>query len=67
MSRQKESAPKNGTALMMVTDGQVFVGTLLRRGRSGVETYDSDGKSLGLFPDVQSAARAIPRIDGGAQ
>jgi hypothetical protein len=37
----------------------VCIGHLFLRGRSGVEAYDANTVSLGLYPDQQSAADAL--------
>jgi hypothetical protein len=46
------------TALLAVYDGRNCVGHLLHRGKSGVEAFDADDNSLGLFP-TQAEAAAI--------
>jgi hypothetical protein len=45
--------------LMGVYEGQACIEFLLRRGRHGVEAFDRDSHSLGVFPDQQAAAAAI--------
>jgi hypothetical protein len=37
---------------------------LVSRGREGIEAFDRDDKSLGIFKTQVEAARALP--DGGA-
>jgi hypothetical protein len=46
-------------SLQTVYSGQVCIGFLLRRGRHGVEAFDHDSISLGIYPDQQAAAAAI--------
>ena len=48
-----------GAPLASVYDGQRAIGFLLRRGRQSVEAFDSAERSLGVFPTMQAAARAI--------
>jgi hypothetical protein len=44
---------------LAVYSGQVCLGHILPRGRSGVEAFDADDRSLGIFPDQKSAADAV--------
>jgi len=44
--------------LLTVYSGRVCIGFLLRRVRHGVEAFDRDSHSLGVFPDQQTAAAA---------
>jgi hypothetical protein len=44
---------------LAVFDGQRCLGHLLPRGRMGVEAFDADDRSLGIFPDQKSAADAV--------
>jgi hypothetical protein len=46
--------------MLSVYSGTVCLGHLLNRGKLGWEAIDADDRSLGLYPDEQSAARAIP-------
>ena len=50
--------------LMPVFDGQTCVGHLLNRGKQGWECFNTEDRSLGLFPTHQAA---ITRIAGGGQ
>jgi hypothetical protein len=45
--------------LHAVYSGRVCIGFLLPRGRLGVEAFDADDHSLGIFPTVKAAADAI--------
>lgn len=47
----------------------VCIGHPFLRGRSGVEAFDQDTRSLGLYPDMKSAADAVSGAssDGGVQ
>ena len=45
------------TALLAVYDGRNCVGHLLHRGKSGVEAFDADDNSLGLFPTQAEGRR----------
>jgi hypothetical protein len=40
-------------------DGQRCLGHILSRGKLGVEAYDVDDRSLGLFPNQKAAADAL--------
>jgi hypothetical protein len=50
---------EHSTPLLAVYNGRTCCGFLLRRGRDGVEAFDSDERSLGLFPTEQEAAAAL--------
>ena len=45
---------------LSIYDGQRCVGHLILRGRQGVEAFDADDRSLGIFPDQKAAVAAIP-------
>jgi hypothetical protein len=45
--------------LQYVCDGRQCLGHMLSRGKSGIEAFDRDDKSLGLFPSPQDAADAV--------
>jgi hypothetical protein len=45
--------------MLAVYDGRTCIGFLLKRGKAGVEGYDRDSKSLGIFPSQSEAAGAI--------
>lgn len=49
------------TSLLSVYSGRTCVGFLVLRGKAGVEAYDADDNSLGIFSDQQSAAAAISK------
>jgi hypothetical protein len=44
---------------LAVCAGQTCIGFLLSRGKIGVEAFDADNNSLGIFPDQKSAADAV--------
>jgi hypothetical protein len=50
------SAP---TTLSYVHEDRRCIGTMLARGKVGIEAFDADDRSLGLFPNQQAAADAI--------
>jgi len=58
-SSSAEAKPTRPT-WQAVYDGQRCIGHLLSRGRLGVEAFDADDRSLGIFPTTQEAAAAIP-------
>jgi hypothetical protein len=45
--------------MLSAYSGQTCIGFLLLRGRSGVEAFTADDKSLGIFPDQKSAFAAV--------
>jgi hypothetical protein len=45
--------------MLAVYSGRECAGFLLNRGRAGIEGFDANVKSLGLFSDQKSAADAI--------
>jgi hypothetical protein len=45
--------------MLALYSGRECAGFLLKRGRAGIEAFDADDKSLGIFPDQQSAANAV--------
>jgi len=57
------STPKSPTRLA-VYDGRQFVGFLLTRNPLGVEAFDINEHSLGIFPDLKTAADAVSRAMG---
>jgi hypothetical protein len=50
---------EHSTPLLAVYNGRTCCGFLLKRGRDGVEAFDSDERSLGIFPDEHQAAAAL--------
>ena len=52
--------------LAYVYDGQRCLGHMLSRGKTGVEAFDRDDKSFGLFPDQRAAADAICEAEAEA-
>jgi len=67
----RDEVPAAAPRLVSVMDGNVCVGFLINLGPRGVEAFDKDEKSLGVFPDAVSAATAIkksaaPDAAGGA-
>lgn len=57
-------APTTTAPMLSVFDGRVCVGFLLHRGRQGVELFDAEQRSLGIFPTRREAVAALP--DAGA-
>jgi hypothetical protein len=55
-SRQELS---DAPGFLAVYAGRECAGFLLPRGKSGVEAFDINDKSLGIFPNQQAAADAI--------
>ena len=46
-------------SLVSVTSGRDCIGHIVCRGRAGFEAFDRDDVSLGIYPDMPSAANAI--------
>jgi hypothetical protein len=49
---------------LAVFDGRECIGHLLPRGESGIEAYDRDDRSLGIFPNPKTAADAVSKAGG---
>jgi hypothetical protein len=45
--------------MISVYNGQRCMGFVLARGKRGYEAFDTDEKSLGIFPTMQAAADAV--------
>src|SRR5262245_13875872 len=57
MSSEGNEAPR----LVPVMRGDTCAGFLINLGPRGVEAFDKDEKSLGIFPDALSAAAAVEK------
>ena len=55
----KSFDPTTQPGFLAVYDGRTCLGFLLPRGKQGVEAFDHDDKSLGIFPTQKSAADAL--------
>jgi hypothetical protein len=44
---------------MTLHNGRDCIGFLLSRGRSGVEAFDANERSIGIFADAKTAAEAV--------
>jgi hypothetical protein len=66
LSEANKTLDPTQAGFLAVFNGQTCIGHLLLRGKSGVEAFDADDKSLGLFPDQKSAADALTQAAGGA-
>jgi hypothetical protein len=44
---------------LAIYDGQTCVGHLMPRGKSGVEAFNADTRSLGTYPNMKAAADAV--------
>jgi hypothetical protein len=55
----ESEATQNQPALQSVYDGRERIGYLLLRGKQGIEAFDANEVSLGLYPDVKTAADAV--------
>jgi hypothetical protein len=54
--REAISSPISSLA---VFDGRRCCGFLLPRGKQGVEAFNADDHSIGVFPDLKAAANAV--------
>jgi hypothetical protein len=45
--------------MLAIYDDKKCIGHLLIRHRAGVEAFDSDDHSLGVYPDIDAAADAV--------
>jgi hypothetical protein len=48
-------------SMLGVYDGRVCIGFLILRGPAGVEAFDVNNRSLGIFPDQAASADAVTR------
>jgi hypothetical protein len=53
------SKPLPTTGLLSVYDGQICIGHLLARGKSGFEAFGADDKSLGTYRTQKEAIAAV--------
>jgi hypothetical protein len=58
-ARPRWGCAMSESAMVSVIAGARCVGFLIGRGREGVEAYDSNERSLGIFLDPIEAARAV--------
>jgi hypothetical protein len=58
MTKQTRTSASHSSWLA-VYNGQVCVGHVLNRGKSGVEAFDVDDRSLGLFANQYEAMAAL--------
>jgi hypothetical protein len=56
--------PSTQPGFLSVYAGQTCLGHLLPRGRLGIEAYNRDDVSLGLFPNQKAAADAVAKAGG---
>jgi hypothetical protein len=52
-------------AMLTVFDGRELRGFLLQRGKRGVEAFDREERSLGVFKTEADAANAVTDIAAG--
>jgi hypothetical protein len=58
----KAEATSTRPTCLWIYGGQRYIGHLLLLGRDGVEAFDRDDRSLGLYPDQKAAADAISKV-----
>ena len=58
---KRPEANSSDLSCLAIYDGQRCAGFLLPRGKAGVEVFDADDRSLGIFPDLKTAADAVSR------
>jgi hypothetical protein len=49
-----------------VYDGRRHIGFLLLRGKAGVEAFNADDRTLGIYPNMKAAADAVSDACGRA-
>jgi hypothetical protein len=59
LKRPEATSPHVALSTLSVYDGRCLLGTLRPRGKAGVAAFDVNDRSLGLFPDMKTAAAAI--------
>jgi hypothetical protein len=59
-------ATSTQSTCLSVFNGSRCIGHLLLRGRQGVEAFDADARSLGVFPDPKSAAAVVAARRGAS-
>jgi len=57
------SAAKRSPTMITIIHGDNVAGFLLARGRQGIEAFDRDERSLGVFTDPQAAHDAVIAAD----
>src|SRR5262249_41329383 len=57
-----DEVPAAALRLVPVMDNDVCVGSLINLGWFGIEAFDRDEKSLGVFPDMLGAATAVRSV-----
>jgi hypothetical protein len=59
-SRSRQANPTDlAMQALAVYSGTVCLGHIMLRGKAGVEAYDRDDKSIGIYPDQKAAADAV--------
>jgi hypothetical protein len=51
--------PTPRAGMLSVYSGRTYLGAIISRGKSGLEAYDAEGVSLGLYPDQKAAIAAV--------
>ena len=46
-------------SMLAMYDGRVCTGFLMLRGRDGVEAFDANARSIGLFKNLKAASAAV--------
>ena len=55
------SATTTTTTMLSIFDGRECAGFLLHRGKEGVELFDKEQRSLGIFPTEREAVAALDK------
>ena len=56
---------ETGTLMSSIYDGRKCIGFILRRGKAGVEAFDLNESSLGVFSSEPEAADAVSHAARG--
>ena len=58
---KRPEAHSSDLSCLAIYDGQRCAGFVLPHGKAGVEAFDAKDRSLGVFPDLKTAADAVSR------
>ena len=56
------ASPKQPSNWLAVYAGRTCIGHALWRGKTGVEAFNVDDKSIGLFPTLKAATTALASL-----
>jgi hypothetical protein len=56
---KRTSASKLHSSWLAVTDGRACIGHILHRGKRGIEAFDGDDRSIGIFANQHEAIAGV--------